>query len=359
MNRLRAAAVQHNFAQPLPLLEAVARLGFVQADPIRSPARAQDLILRQRVPGYRAGDLEAAYPDSELEEDFFYAYGYLANATWRLFHPRRRFPLNAMQRRVLELVQELGEVHPAALGEHLGTRRARNPWGGYSTATTRALHYLHWYGLVRVSRRETGTRVYRPARLNDAPLADPAERTRRAVMLMARILAPVPEASLRQSLSALRYAHLDGTITRPAVKELLKSGELVKLEAGGLDCLQPADLPTQPDEAPERVRILAPFDPLVWDRRRFEHLWGWPYRFEAYTPVAKRKMGYYAMPLLWRDRIIGWVNAAVADGALRVESGFVEKRPRERSFRQAFEEEVESLRASIVRSHEFSIDIER
>lgn len=51
----------------------------------------------------------------------------------------------------------------------------------------------------------------------------------------------------------------------------------------------------------ERVRLLAPFDPLVWDRRRFELLWGWPYRFEAYTPPAKRKLGYYALPLLWRD----------------------------------------------------------
>ena len=51
------------------------------------------------------------------------------------------------------------------------------------------------------------------------------------------------------------------------------------------------------------VRLLAPFDPIVWDRRRFELLWGWPYRFEAYTPVAKRKLGYYALPLLWRDRV--------------------------------------------------------
>ena len=50
------------------------------------------------------------------------------------------------------------------------------------------------------------------------------------------------------------------------------------------------------------MRLLAPFDPVVWDRRRFEMFWGWAYRFEAYTPAAKRQLGYYALPLLWRDQ---------------------------------------------------------
>ena len=63
----------------------------------------------------------------------------------------------------------------------------------------------------------------------------------------------------------------------------------------------------EPDDA---VRLLAPFDPVVWDRPRFELLWGWDYRFEAYTPVPKRKLGYYALPLLWRDRVVGWANVA-------------------------------------------------
>ena len=62
------------------------------------------------------------------------------------------------------------------------------------------------------------------------------------------------------------------------------------------------------------MRLLAPFDPVVWDRRRFEILWGWAYRFEAYTPAAKRTLGYYALPLLWRDRVIGWGNLAVREG---------------------------------------------
>ena len=130
---LRGWAVQANFSQPLPLADAIAKLGFVQADPIRSPARAQDLILRQRVPGYRAGDLEALYPKLDIEEDFLYAYGFLPRATWRLLHPKRRPKLTALERRVHELVLELGDVHPSSLEAHLGARRAVNAWGGYST----------------------------------------------------------------------------------------------------------------------------------------------------------------------------------------------------------------------------------
>ncbi len=92
------------------------------------------------------------------------------------------------------------------------------------------------------------------------------------------------------------------------------------------------------------MRLLAPFDPLVWDRRKFEQLWDWAYRFEAYTPAAKRKHGYYALPLLWRDRVIGWANVSGRAGALRVDAGYVSGRaPRDRAFKHAFEAEVERL----------------
>ncbi len=91
------------------------------------------------------------------------------------------------------------------------------------------------------------------------------------------------------------------------------------------------------------MRFLALFDPLVWDRRRFEHLWRWPYRFEAYTPPAKRLRGYYAMPLLWRDSVIGWANARVERERLNVEVGFVEKRPRDADFRPELDAEIGRL----------------
>ena len=74
------------------------------------------------------------------------------------------------------------------------------------------------------------------------------------------------------------------------------------------------------------VRLLTPFDPIVWDRRRFELLWGWAYRFEAYTPVAKRKLGYYALPMLWREHVMDPAIALVAVGGYgRAEKQQVQK----------------------------------
>ena len=91
--------------------------------------------------------------------------------------------------------------------------------------------------------------------------------------------------------------------------------------------------------------MLAPFDPVVHDRRRFELLWRWVYRFEAYTPALKRKLGYYALPLLWRDRVIGWGNLAVKEGCLTSEIGSViGKPPHDRVFKRELEAEIERMR---------------
>ncbi len=92
------------------------------------------------------------------------------------------------------------------------------------------------------------------------------------------------------------------------------------------------------------MRLLAPFDPIVWDRRRFEHLWGWAYRFEAYTLPAKRKLGYYALPLLWQSQVIGWANAKIDAGRLNIEFGFVDVKPKARAFVNALDEEVARFR---------------
>src|SRR5262249_45475705 len=97
--------------------------------------------------------------------------------------------------------------------------------------------------------------------------------------------------------------------------------------------------------ADDAVRLLAPFDPVVWDRYRFELFWGWSYRFEAYTPKAKRKLGYYALPLLWRDRVIGWGNLSVEGGELRADFGYVDgQAPRDRIFKSELDAELARMR---------------
>jgi uncharacterized protein len=85
----------------------------------------------------------------------------------------------------------------------------------------------------------------------------------------------------------------------PAIRDLLARGALDAVDVEGTRYVWPADLAPVAADPPDRVRFLAPFDPVVWDRRRFAQLWGWEYRFEAYTPVAKRErvLGYYAKAL--------------------------------------------------------------
>src|SRR5215212_4230371 len=91
---IRRVALQRSLFPPTTLARALARLGFVQADPIRAPARAQDLTLRHRVKGYRAGDLERRYADLDVEEDVFINYGYVTRPVFALMHPRttRAYP---------------------------------------------------------------------------------------------------------------------------------------------------------------------------------------------------------------------------------------------------------------------------
>ena len=343
LEALKAHALANTLFPPTTLGRAMERLKFVQADPIRAPARAQDLILRLRVKNYIAGDLERRYPKLGLEEDYLYAYGFMPAATWRLLHPRMESGLSRAEEQVLKLVSERRHLHPAELQEHLGRERELNAWGGYSKQTTRILQALHYRGLVRVAGRRNGIRLYAATR-QEHQQRDAGERLKELILLIAGILSPIPERSLRATLQHLRHAApmLEGR--HSALTELILSGELGSAELDGLRYLWPAGRLSR--RKPEAiVRFLSPFDPLIWDRRRFEHFWGWPYRFEAYTPAAKRERGYYAMPLLWRDDVVGWVNIAKRQQRVIVKSGFAKGEPKDRDFRAAFADEVERIRA--------------
>ncbi|NET62859.1 MAG: winged helix-turn-helix domain-containing protein, partial [Symploca sp. SIO2E6] len=96
-------------------------------------------------------------------------------------------------------------------------------------------------------------------------------------------------------------------------------------------------------EQPSQVRLLAPFDPLVRNRERFEHLWGWEYRFEAYTPRPRRKIGYYAMPVLWKDQVIGWANVSRETDHVSFAFGYASSRPDEVEFTQEAEAEARRM----------------
>src|SRR5580692_4905228 len=88
LDDVRRFAVARSLFPPTTLKRALNKLGFVQADPIRAPARAQDLILRHRVKDYHSGDLERRYAQLGVEEDFFVVYGFVTTALQALMHPR-------------------------------------------------------------------------------------------------------------------------------------------------------------------------------------------------------------------------------------------------------------------------------
>src|SRR5262245_30300370 len=203
LKQLRAYAVSQSLFPHTTLKAAIRRLGFVQADPIRAPARAQDLILRHRVKTYRAGDLERRYTSLDIEEDVLYAYGFLPRTIWRLLHPRDVRGMSKLEKKVLDTVSKYGVMHPAELEEHFGKKRIINAWVGYSKATTHALEWLHYRGLLRIARRENGIRLYEPVQGEGEPLS-PQERLRQLVLVIANILAPISEKSLHANMARFR-----------------------------------------------------------------------------------------------------------------------------------------------------------
>lgn len=349
LDDLRRFAVTRSLFPPTTLAKAIAALGFVQADPIRAPARAQDLTLRPRVKGYRAGDLERHYARLPIEEDVFINYGFVTRTLHGLMHPRAGLSPTAANQKaasLLAFVRERGTVHPREVDAHFAHGRVTNYWGGSSSATTHMLEAMHYKGVLRVAGRDTGIRLY-AARETGAGITGALARRARLDSLVDIVVnkyAPLPAASLSYVIARLRYAvpHWRAEVQSALVRARQRLSQAV---VDGQTWYWPAGEAIPNDEAPEVVRLLAPFDPVVWDRRRFELLWDWAYRFEAYTPEPKRKLGYYALPLLWRDRIVGWANVAVRDRQVHASFGYVAGRPpRERAFKSELDAELERFR---------------
>jgi uncharacterized protein YcaQ len=241
---------------------------------------------------------------------------------------------------LLKFVRDRGVVHPREVDEYFSHGKVTNYWGGSSNATTHLLDAMHYSGMLRIARRQKGIRIYAlHQHLNRATNAkERRARIDALVDALVHIYAPLPAPSLWYYLRRLRYAapHWEKELPKALARA---KDRLAHATIDGLSWYWNADDSFREDEA-DTVRLLAPFDPLVHDRRRFELLWGWVYRFEAYTPAAKRKLGYYAMPMLWRDQVIGWGNLSIQAGKLQSEFGYVGSQPRDRAFKRELESEI-------------------
>src|SRR2546430_9478783 len=213
LDDLRRLADTKSLFPPTTLRRALHKFGFVQADPIRAPARAQDLILRHRVKGYCAGDLERRYAQLDIAEDFFINYGFVTRELQALMHPRSNscvpaeggLPWPTARRKrallLLDFVRQRGEVHPQEVDAHFSHGSVKNYWGGTSNATTHLLDAMHYRGLLRVARREKGIRIYMAHQHDLTPDAGgdacaPSATIDALVDTVVSIYAPLPGSSL-------------------------------------------------------------------------------------------------------------------------------------------------------------------
>ncbi len=303
---------------------ALDHLGYVQIDPVNVCGRMHDLILRNRVAGYRAGDLHAHLHAADRPGFEHYLHGghgvlvafpiaawpHLTAGMARRSRQRGAFTGRLTPREAALAERILGEI--AAHGplgsddiEHDG--RARSAWGGRHRLVKHVFEKLFAHGRVLITSRREFRRVYDlpervlpPAVLSQPPRPDDETaawmtrlklRQRRLVALHRRELAIVGDE--------VQPVGIDGLPTLYCLRSDVPLFEAVASEP--------------PPAAP---LLLAPLDPLLYDRRLTRALWDFDYTWEVYTPAAKRKRGHYALPVLAGTELVGHVDPK-ADRAKR------------------------------------------
>lgn len=345
----RIAVAASGLADPRPggrvdrrhLRRVLARLGLLQIDSVNVLARAHYLPLFARLGGYPTGLLdEAAWGRRrELFEYWGHEASLLPLATqpllrWRMARAASDYdtwggPARLAKERpefiaaTLAAVRDRGPVRAADLED--GGRARGGPWWGWREAKI-ALEWLFWIGAVTTADRRGFERRYDlpervlPAAILDAPTPDPADAQRELIRIGARALGIAAESDLRD------YFRLGVSDARARLGELVETGELLPVSV--LGWRRPAYL-WHHARVPSRVNaraLLAPFDPLVWERARTERIFGFRYRVEIYVPAPQRVHGYYVLPFLLRDRLVARVDlkADRAGRALLVQGAYRE-----------------------------------
>jgi uncharacterized protein YcaQ len=302
------------------IASALAHLGFVQIDPINVCGRMHDLILRNRVVNYREGELmrylhgELNRPISSLERTAFEHHLPQSNVlaampldAWPhlLAAMRGRSSTNgswsgkmdARQRQLSKtILAEIASKGPLCSDDIDDGQRDHQGWGPHASLAKTTLHKLFFHGRVMIARRVGNRRYYDlPERILPPAVVGAAEPTARETRRWLILL------KLRQR----RLVAMSGREVR-CVADLVQ-----RIEVKGcplLYCLC-EDLPLLDARDSSRDPILlAPLDPLIYDRRVTHGLWGYSYTWEVYTPPAKRVRGYYALPVLAETEIVGHID---------------------------------------------------
>lgn len=321
--------------------KTIEALGFVQVDSIQAAGRAQDLTLHARLGGYREGEVWGLLRDRSLFEGFTHDASLVPvgwypqwRPRWRREDPRiRAHPwwqnllgpeAERIADHVLARIRDEGPLGSADFDHP----EKRGPWWGWKPQKA-ALDHLWRTGRLAVTDRVGFQKRYDlPERVYPEAHGLP-EPTRKTHVAWACATAAERLAVFTPRELAAFWACVDLAEARAWCAAELRAGRLMAVFVEGADGSAPQaafarpDLETRlaalPEPWPEH-RLLAPFDPVVRDRARCLRRFGFDYRFEAFTPEAKRQYGYYTLPILEGSRFIGRLDPKLhrSRGALEV-----------------------------------------
>jgi uncharacterized protein YcaQ len=226
---------------------------------------------------------------------------------------------------VFEIVKEHGPAGAGEIARRMLEERPRGSrgWWGWSESKT-ALEFLFWCGRITTATRRNFARVYDlverviPHEIFNAQALSSEEAQRQLIGMAGRALGVATETDLRD------YFRLQTAEARARIAELVEMGELapVTVENWKAYLHRDAKIPRRIDAK----ALISPFDPLIWERKRPERLFGFRYRIGIYTPVHKREHGYYVLPFLLGDKLVARVDlkAERKEGKLHVSSALDE-----------------------------------
>ena len=360
----RIVLAAQGFAEPRParvdqghLRRTIERLGLHQIDSVNVLARAHYLPAFSRLGAHDSGLIDRAAWGRRSERRLFEYWAHEASLLPLALHPLLRWRMAradrgeagyagirdvARERRAeaMALLARIRAEGPLAASD-LGS--GRPGWWEWSEPK-RMLEWLFWAGHVTTStRRRSFERVYDlaerviPPAIQALPTPDEADAQRALVERAARALGIATAGDLRD------YFRLGPADAARAVATLAEEGVLQPVEVPGW----PTTYLHRDARRPRRIAaraLLAPFDPLIWERARTERLFGFRYRIEIYVPADKRQHGYYVLPFLLDERLVARVDLKADRQACRLLVHAIHLEPdAPTETREALAEELEVL----------------
>jgi uncharacterized protein YcaQ len=331
---------------PDAVLEVLRRLGSIQLDQIEVAGRSHDLVLHARVADYEPAWCDELYERREIFEAYNKGLSFVPAREFAWF--RVRFARRAQRvladnadvaKRVLERIRAEGPM--SSLDFERETGPTKDWFGAPMNAVRAVLEAYALTGVLGTARRDGNHRYYNvPERLLPAEVLAHdltlREQLRHKMLSQYRAHGLLGATARGEGFFAdLGPAKPDGTYPgRTALREeLIELGELVPVDVAGVSgkrfvVVDDVELLEAPPEPPPSVAFLSPYDALVWDRRLLGSLFDFDYAWELYVPPEKRRWGWYVLPIVFRDRLVGRIEPRIErdEGAVQVLAAWWEDR---------------------------------